>query len=120
MKTIKVLILILLSNVLFVSCTSNTYEQISAKVDANAVPTYVKDFKPIIESKCIGCHGSATSQAQYPPLDTYEQVKTATEFGDVLCRINGSCGEIMPPSGKLPQATIDVIKKWSVTGYSNQ
>ena len=119
MKTIKKLFL-LLGFVFLISCTSNTYEQISPKLDANTIPTYVKDFKPLIESKCIGCHGAATSQAQYPPLDTYIQVKTATEAGNILCRINGACGEVMPPSGKLPQTSIDIIKKWSVTGYTNQ
>ena len=119
MKNIKFIISGLLVSLL-VSCQANTYEEIAPKAVA-ILPTYEKDFKPIIQSKCIECHGAATAQNQYPSLDTFTEVKNATESGSVLCRINGLCGSLMPQNGaKLPQTTLNTIKKWSETGYTEK
>lgn len=107
--------------VFLVSCSSNTYEEVSAKIPD--VPTYVTDIKPLIDTNCKSCHGANTSQAQYPPLDTYADVKGATDAtlgGSVLCRIQNTCGLVMPMSGQLPQTKIDLVKKWSVTGFIEQ
>lgn len=103
------------------SCSSNTYEEISSKIPE--IPTYVTDVKPLIDTNCKSCHGANTTQAQYPPLDTYADVKLATDAdqgGSVICRINNACGAVMPPAGKLPQTKIDLVKKWASTGYREQ
>ena len=120
MKVIKIVSLAILISFL-ISCSSSTYEEISGKTPA--IPTYVADIKPLIDTNCKSCHGASTSQAQYPPLDTYADVKLATDAtlgGSVICRISAACGEVMPPSGQLPQTKIDLVKKWAATGYTEQ
>ena len=117
MKKIFLLLLI----VVFASCESNTFEEISKqKTDAVKVtnPTYENNIKPIISNNCVGCH-SVGSINQFPYLRTYNEVKDAVANGDVLCRIQGLCGNIMPQSGKMPQQNIDLIQLWKDQGYLN-
>ena len=113
MKNIKI-ILILTIGLTIISCESNTYEEISGVV---ANPTYTKNIQPIINSNCVSCHSAG---GNYPELTDYAKVKDQCINGLVLCRIDGtSCGAIMPQGGKMPQVTVDLIKKWSVQGYTN-
>ena len=95
-----------MSTMIIVSCDSSATQDISAVVEN---PTYNTDIAPIIESKCVNCHSGGD---QYPNLETYAEVKEATLTGTLICRVEGSCGEVMPPSGKLPSATISMINNW--------
>lgn len=98
------------------SCDSTTYQDISAVVTD---PTYSKNVEPIIAAKCIGCHSTSGNDDQ-PYLENYDEVKDATQNGTLLCRIDGSCGSVMPPTGgKLPQATIDMIQLWATNQFPN-
>jgi hypothetical protein len=112
MKKIKILFTIAFG-ILIVSCESNSYDEISVKV---AKPTYTKNVEPIFSSNCVGCHKNGN---QYPDLENYAQVKNECANGSVLCRIDGTCRNIMPQSGKMPQSTIDIIKLWVAQGYAN-
>ena len=112
MKKIKI-VLILISISFFASCDSSTYQDLSPVVSN---PTYTLNVQPVIATSCTRCHSGGS---QYPNLETYDQVVDATKNGNLLCRINGACGEIMPTSGKLPQATIDMIQLWSTNNYPN-
>ena len=96
------------------SCDSNTYQDLE-KVVVN--PTYSANIEPVITTKCTGCHSGGS---QYPDLQNYDQVKDASIVGKLLCRIKGECGEIMPTSGKLPQATIDMFQRWADQGYAKE
>ncbi|QBN18320.1 hypothetical protein [Flavobacterium nackdongense] len=115
MKAFKIFsILIVLTLILF-SCESSTYEEIAGE---NANPTYSQSVRPIIQSNCLSCH-SATA-GQNPTLETYAQVRDAAENGSMICRIDDqSCGSVMPQSGRMPQPTINTIKKWAANGYPN-
>ena len=112
MRNIKIF-LMLISAVFLVSCESNTYDQISLPVTN---PTYGVNIKPVITANCSGCHSAGE---QSPTLVTYDQLKTAIVNGNVLCRIDGSCGAIMPQGGKMPQGTINMIKLWAANGFVN-
>lgn len=115
MKTLKIIILLIITSYLEFSCDSSTYEEISEEV---AKPTYTANVKVIIENNCFPCH--TAKGAQYPKLETYLEVKDATQKGDVICRIDDqSCGAVMPKSGKMPQTTINTIVKWAANGYQN-
>ncbi len=120
MKNLKIYLATILG-IVFISCDSNTYEEIS-KVSENNVtitnPTYEKNVKSIISSNCIGCHSPGVVN-QSPYLRNYNEIKDAVANGDVLCRIQGLCGDVMPQSGKMPQANIDLIILWSTQGYIN-
>lgn len=114
MKNAQILLLTILLFII-TSCTSNSYQELTPKTPDK--PTYISNIAPIINSKCISCHASG---GQFPELETFTQVKTATENGQVLCRIQqNSCGLRMPLNGSLTQSSIDVIKLWSTTGYTN-
>jgi len=104
------------STSIITSCDSTTYQDISAVVTD---PTYSKNIQPIMAKKCTGCHSTSGNDDQ-PYLENYDQVKEATQNGTLLCRINGSCGSVMPPTGgKLPQATINMIQLWANNEFPN-
>lgn len=111
MKKFKIVAMIM-STVFMVSCTSNTYQEISAPVTN---PTYTTNVEPVIKANCTGCHNGG----EYPNLETYAEVKDATQNGALICRISNNCGSVMPPSGALSQQTIDLIKLWQTQGYAN-
>jgi hypothetical protein len=124
MKKLNIYIIAVIT-ILLVSCDSKTYDQIKEQVVAEGPvtnPTYQKNIKKIMTINCLGCHATG---ARFPPLDNFEDVKTNVDIGDVLCRIDnpGTCfGEIMPPitsGGRMPQATIDLIKLWKQQGFIN-
>lgn len=103
-----------LSAVFAVSCQSSTYDDVSV---VNTNPTYEADIKPILSALCTSCHSFG---GQFPALENYDQAKSATENGRLLCKIEGSCGSIMPTSGKMAQGTIDKINLWATNGFINQ
>lgn len=105
---------ILISSLL-VSCESNTYEEIAGVVDN---PTYEANVKNIMTDKCNSCHNPDYGQEPY--LQTYTLVKEACENGSLLCKIDGSCGSIMPTEGKMPKARVDIIQNWALQGYIEQ
>lgn len=116
MKTLKTTLLIAVTiGSIFISCESNTYEEIAGVVDN---PTYDANVKGIMEDKCNSCHNPEYGQEPY--LQTYALVKDACENGSVLCRIDDTCGAIMPTSGKMPKARIDIIQNWALQGYLEQ
>lgn len=98
---------------LVISCDSATTQDLSPVV---LEPTYTANIEAVFSANCVSCHSGFS---QLPNLDSYTAVKNATISGQVLCKISGTCGSIMPPSGALPQATIDMIKKWAELGYAN-
>ena len=97
------------------SCESNTYEEIAGVVEN---PSYEANVKGIMEDKCNSCHNPDYGQEPY--LQTYAMVRDASENGSLLCKIDGSCGSIMPTSGKMPKARIDIIQNWALQGYLEQ
>lgn len=104
--------LIVLGSVLFFSCESNTYSEISKQTQN---PTYEADIVHIIHHNCLSCHYGTN---QFPNLETYTGVKNACINVNLVCRIEGeSCGIRMPQGGKLPQADIDLIKLWVRNGF---
>lgn len=102
-----------------VSCESNTYSEISEVTN----PTYSANIGPLFNSKCVSCH-SAGGTDQSPYLTNYEEVKESIINGNTLCLIEDPSvcfygDNIMPPTGKMPQSTIDMIKLWRDQGFLN-
>ena len=110
---------IVLISVLIQSCDSKTYEEISLVTN----PTYTKNIAPLMTSKCTSCHSPSTSTDQQPYLTNYNEVKEQIQNGDVLCIIDNpeACfySDIMPPEGRMPQTTIDMITLWKDQGFQN-
>jgi len=110
MNNLKI-VLFAFCGLFLISCESTTIQDVSGVVTN---PTYNANVKEVMTSKCIGCHSVG---GQYPSLTTYSQVKASSQNGNLLCRLDASCGNIMPQSGPLPQATINMINKWANNNF---
>jgi hypothetical protein len=110
MKDLKI-VLVTICGLFLVSCESTTIQDISGVVTN---PTYNANIKEVMSAKCTGCHAGGN---QCPNLETYSEVKDASLNGNLLCRLDASCGNIMPQSGRLPQATINMITTWAALNY---
>jgi hypothetical protein len=108
-----IIVLILMTGVFILSCESNTYNEISVTATN---PTYTANVEPVMKANCISCHSAGGT---FPTLTTYAQVKASTSTGSLLCRIDQSCGSVMPPNGALTTPTIDMIKLWKQQGFVN-
>lgn len=106
-----------------VSCSYNKKELPEPIVETEGTPnptpnpspspsndiTYTSHVKSYIDNNCVGCHGSSGGVT----LETYTQVKAQADAGRILARaINGSGSGPMPPSGLMPQATLDTLQMW--------
>ena len=121
MKKIKLITaaIVLVGVTLFISCDSRTQQDLEGIVTN---PTYTKNIKPIMDSKCVNCH-SQNGQGNFPDLDTYQNVVDAqngTNSDKLLCSIQaGSCtSDRMPKSdAPLSNGSINTIKNWIEQGY---
>ncbi len=77
---------------------------------------YTDDVRPIIQTSCVGCHASPPVNGAPFALVNFAQVnQRATGILNRMSLQNGAAGA-MPPSGRLPQSTIDVIEQWIADG----
>jgi hypothetical protein len=120
MKKLKIVFVLCLGAFIY-SCNSKTIEEIQPPVTpvvAGFKPTYEKDFKPLLTASCVDCHSANGVTDQVTPyLDNYADVKASTQ-STLICRLDASCGKLMPKGGtQWPKATIDVVKLWQTQGY---
>lgn len=118
MKKIKKRQLLILSvlTLCFSSCTydseSDLIEVSDDDTDPNAMVNYTDDIATIIQSSCTGCHSSPPVNGAPFALVNFSQVdQRASAMLNRMSRQSGSPGA-MPPSGRLPQATIDLVERW--------
>jgi hypothetical protein len=114
MKKINI-VLMIMASAFIVSCESNTYNEISV-IATN--PTYTANIAPVVKANCTSCHSGGS---QYPNLETYAEVKDATQNGSLICRIDQSqaCGRVMPQRGPMSKTTIDMFLLWQQQGCLN-
>ena len=77
---------------------------------------YNDDIAPIMQSSCVSCHSSPPVNGAPFALINFNQVSQHAE--SILNRMslqNGAPGA-MPPSGRLPQSTIDMVEEWIDNG----
>jgi len=111
---------VLLGLTLSVWACSN--DSTSDLVDPQRLPdnvTYAEHVKPIIDNNCIRCHNQPPVNGAPMPLTTYEFAADAITHRPLVEKIskpNGAPG-LMPFGGpRLPQRSIDIIKKWQAQG----
>ncbi|MEO0528081.1 MAG: cytochrome c [Bacteroidota bacterium] len=106
------------SDLLIVDDTENTDNGSDEDVDDvdDGTITFSTNIQPIIAGNCLGCHSSPPRNGAPFPLVTFDQVRARN--GGVLTTISRQTGEpsAMPPSGRLPQASIDLIDQWIQEG----
>ena len=92
------------------------FGQAEAKVD------YARDVQPLLNERCVGCHGPSQQMNGYR-LDRRSAalggvvraniVPGSSESSRLYRRLIGSqFGQQMPPTGALDQREIDTIRKW--------
>ena len=115
--------ILLIINICFVilSCTNVSEEDL---IDVAPLPesvTYVDNVKSIIDNNCISCHSDPPKNGAPIPLASYSNVKDAVLNHNLIGRITGSSGSLMPQGGpKLPQNLIDIIIQWQADGLLEQ
>nr|WP_299068619.1 hypothetical protein [uncultured Allomuricauda sp.] len=73
--------------------------------------TYTADIAPLLSSNCLGCHSNPPQNGAPMALTTFSAVQSRAS--GIFNRTNNGT---MPPSGKLPQANIDLIQAWINAG----
>lgn len=108
--------------VFLVACSSSESMTAEQPIETeNSVPsndailTYQKDVRPIIENNCTSCH-AGDSPAAGLSLKSYQDVRKAAEFGALLNRINNH-NRPMPMGGLLPKYMRETIEDWARNGY---
>ncbi|KAA1242478.1 hypothetical protein [Aquimarina sp. RZ0] len=90
-------------------------------IDPDPIPgktsTYTGDVKAIIDTHCLECHGDPLDQGAPMMLINYDQTVNAVESRDLFGRVaTRNAFNVMPQSGRLPQATITIIEDWIADG----
>ena len=114
MKTNFKLFVSVLSLVILTSCSSDSEDDLTGTDDTpgDGVVTYTANIRPILNSNCVGCHGSPTTNGAPFSLTTFNQVSSrASGIINAVSKQTGEAGA-MPPSGRMPQANIDLIQQW--------
>ena len=124
MKTNKLIILSLSCFFTFClySCSNDSVDDLAPdNIDTSggsggATITYNSNVKSIMQSSCVGCHSSPPVNGAPFALVNFNQVsQRASSILNVMNRQSGT-SNAMPPSGRLPQSTIDVIEQWIENG----
>ena len=118
------IILVFLSSAFFVGCEKcdecenpiidTIYDTIYVSNLIDTI-TYDEHVAPIINNYCITCHGGTAPSANLW-LTNYNEVKDATQHGNLISRINSSSSP-MPPSGLITQSNRAIIQEWVDDGY---
>ncbi len=100
-------------------CLMNTLNSIGYSDESSAAVDFENDIAPILSSQCVDCHNAATQMADLR-LDTKQAAldSGSIEPGDgkaslLIQRLyDKDLGLLMPPTGKLPQQQINILRKW--------
>jgi uncharacterized membrane protein len=77
---------------------------------------YTTTIRPIMQASCVSCHASPPVNGAPFPLINFDQVSLrANAIFTTMNRQSGS-SNAMPPSGRLPQATINLLQQWIDAG----
>lgn len=99
------------------SCANDSEDDLMNPSPLPDTVTYVNDVKSIIDNNCTSCHNNPPVNGAPNALVTYLQVKDAVLNKNLIGRITGASGALMPQGGpKLPQNVIDIIIQWETDG----
>ncbi len=125
MKKILKQCLLLLATVLCFNCSSSddsTDPNPDPDPQANPIPnkttTYNADIKAIVDAQCIQCHTIPLDEGAPFPMRNYQEVIDAiNDDWDVFGRVSTTNQfNVMPPDGRLPQASVDLFLDWEADG----
>ena len=98
---------------IFVSCSSNSEEDLLGDSDTNI--TYNNTISIIVSGNCFNCHGSTPANGAPMSLSTYTNVKDAVTGRGLIGRIES--GSMPQNAAKLSAANIQAFKDWQTNGF---
>ncbi|TSE10867.1 MULTISPECIES: hypothetical protein [Aquimarina] len=122
MKNISKKFLLLLTVIFCFNCSSSddTEPMPDGGPDTNPNPnkitTYDADVKAIIDGQCLRCHTIPLAEGATFPMRNFQETIDGVNR-DLVLFVQSSGANVMPPSGRLPQATIDIILDWEADGF---
>ncbi len=113
--TKKEKLLVCISILLLVSCNN------TKQCDLPATVTYKEHITTAIETNCFMCHAEDVykEKASRYKIYNYEHLKKSAQSGQLIGSITHAQGYIAMPyrkGVKIDSCTIELIKKWVVTG----
>ena len=112
----------LVVGILLIGCSNDSESDLIETTDPQTPITYSKNIQSIINNNCLACHSDPTQNGAPFPLNNYDNVLVRAQNGQLLRAISRQTGEprAMPPSGRLPQATIDLVDQWIQEGSKKE
>ncbi len=113
---ISLLFLFGLSGILFSCSKTKTAEPSNLVCAPDSLLTYSVHVEPILMDQCGGCH-----YASFGPvnaginLEGYDNARSVSDLECVVRYANGCTP--MPPSGKMNDSLVGVIRCWINNGY---
>jgi len=107
---------------IFIGCTSDSESDLTEMEEPDGPISYNGNIRAIINGNCLGCHSDPPRNGAPFPLADFQQVRVRAENGSLSTALNRQTGDpgAMPPSGRLPQATIDLVDQWIDEGFLEQ
>lgn len=123
MKKVYKLYVILLILVYYSSCIKDKGTIVVKGCDPPVQVSYQQHIQPIFNTYCVsGCHAGSTPSGGLnleSSVSYAELMQAGSGYVDTLNSNNSllhwqmnAASNIMPPSGKLDQCTLDLIDKW--------
>jgi hypothetical protein len=108
---------------LTIACTNDNKEDLISEEPTNCFEadlSYQVDINPILSANCAssGCHDGPNAIGGLD-LNTFASSSQIANNGDLIGRIEGTTGNIMPQSGPLGSCEIEKIKAWVADGALN-
>ena len=98
-------------------CYYDSEEELYSNFPENACDTAQVSFSaqvsPIIAQNCAvsGCHAGANATAGLN-LTEFQTIQSIAQNGQLVGQVTGTGGDLMPPTGSLPDCDIALIKSW--------
>jgi len=121
MRVLLLKFLILFTLLTNISCENDSEQDLIDVTPVLTLVTYENSAKAIIDDNCTFCHNDPPINQAPMPLLTFDQNRDAVINRGLLDRMTTNDNSlVMPRSGRLPQATIDVILQWNADGLLEQ
>ena len=124
----KKLIILIAVAFIGISCSKENIEDLRASQNIGPVQdscitsdlTFQNNIKSILSTNCgtSGCHAGPNGNGGLD-LNTYTSAQRIAADGEMIGRIEGRTGPLMPPSGKLSDCEIEKIESWIADGAPN-
>ncbi len=93
-------------------------------VDPGKIVSFKQHVLPLLQERCFRCHGVKKQKGDLNLEKSFAAVLKIVKPGDprrslLIQALHGQKTDIMPPKKPLPQAEIDLFRKWVEAGAKN-